>query len=337
MRSEKKGKKKCLLVCFWGVIFASEQSSSWSSRKRCNLCWILSSRQLVFLTSMLFVLCSAMWTQKTWCGRYFILKMFTLKVILGVAVSLEKRSFFPRSFPVSFRSHHLWDSRIKWVVQSLGSLTQRVVLPFGHFCILISKKKKKHEKCYMSAHGKTQIHESWVIPIAFALVKEQTHWSESGTSASLTLFMTISDECTRYALHLTVSFASDSKLFSLSMWLAFNTITSSSLFSHKQNSNIPSDTLTCWLWCFTFKKDWSDWKRSDWWLFTTWHDICTTGVETDRLLIDVGVTTAKYDWELLIPSDQEVQAAIVTQKAHPSNDELLCKDDKRFWLSRFMF
>ena len=57
------------------------------------------------------------------------------------------------------------------------------------------------------------------------------------------------------------------------------------------------------------------------------HDICATGVGADRLLIDVGVTTVKYDRELLTPSNQQVQAAIELQKKHrPPNDDLLRED-----------
>ena len=47
----------------------------------------------------------------------------------------------------------------------------------------------------------------------------------------------------------------------------------------------------------------------------------------DRLLIDVGVTTVKYDRELLTPSDQQVQAAIDLQKKHPPNDQLSHEDE----------
>ena len=56
------------------------------------------------------------------------------------------------------------------------------------------------------------------------------------------------------------------------------------------------------------------------------HDICATGVDAERLLIDVGVTAVKYDRELLFPSEQEVQIAIDTQRARtsPPNEELLC-------------
>ena len=56
------------------------------------------------------------------------------------------------------------------------------------------------------------------------------------------------------------------------------------------------------------------------------HDI-STEMGVDRLLIDVGVTAAKYKRDPLVPSDQEVQAAIQAHKSQSLNEETLCENE----------
>ena len=59
------------------------------------------------------------------------------------------------------------------------------------------------------------------------------------------------------------------------------------------------------------------------------HDISATGVGVDRLLIDVGIPAVKYDREALVPSDQEIQAAIHAQKSQPRppDDDYTCENE----------